>query len=259
MFHIPLKAKKKVGEIREDDNRYLKRNWRRIELSLMNNLNLPESSESRKRAHERLIAQLLTRASLIFPTEEIDKEVFLSDLIVQYKENKTFSSNLNCKWGRINDPVGLLESLKDKPWEFIGVKKFYDFYMHRKNMKRLEKEERRELNRLIREGIKEQRRLSKENKKKYSSWDEPLRKQLEQELNDYGKKYGVRSYIEHLKNWKNEWFEIKGIIGVFDEYATYTCSYTELKRELKEMIRDSVRYPEELKEIQEEMEYLMGD
>ena len=126
-------------------------------------------------------------------------------------------------------------------------------------MKKLEKEERRELSRLIREGMKKSRKQRKENKQKYSSWDEPLREKLEQELNDYGKKYGVKSYIEHLKNWKNEWFEIKGIIGIFDEYAVYNCSYTEMKRELKEMIRDSVRYPEELKEIQEKIEYLMGN
>ncbi len=121
-----------------------------------------------------------------------------------------------------------------------------------------EKDEWRKIRRPIR-GRRKSREERKENGKKHSSWDEPLREKLERELNEYGNKFDVKSSIEHLKNWKNERFEIKAIIGVFTEYAVYTCSYEKMKRELELMIRASRRYPGELKEIQEEMDYMMGD
>ena len=230
---------------------------------MMINLILPELSEERKKAHERLIAQLMTRVSLPLPTEEKDKEEFLSEVIIPYKEDKSLALNFSCKWGKIDDPVGLLEVLKEQPWDFDGVKKFFDFYSWRREAIRKEKEELRKLKELYRKEMEERKRTRKqrrkENKEKYRSYDEPLCKQLEQELNDYGRKYGVRSDIEFLKNWKGEWFEIKAYIGVFHEYAVYTCSYEEMKRELKELIRDSRRYPEKLKEVQEDMDYLMGD
>ena len=117
--------------------------------------------------------------------------------------------------------------------------------------------DRKRSHRLLRGGIRRSRKERKVTKKKYSSWDEPLREKLEQELNDYGMKFGVRTYIEHLKNWNNEWFEIKATIGVFDEYAVYTCSYSQMKSELESMIRASCRYPQELEKIQVEMAYLM--
>lgn len=101
----------------------------------MNDLVLPESSKERKEAHERIIAQLLTRALLLFPTEEIDKEVFLSKLKEQYQKYEMFSQGLVCKWGEINQPVKLLKNLKDEPWEFEGVKKFYDYYVHKRRLK----------------------------------------------------------------------------------------------------------------------------
>lgn len=228
----------------------------------MNNLILPESSKDREKAHERLVAQLMTRVSLPFPTEKISKEEFLSEVIVPYQEDRSLSRNFSCKWGKIDGPVGLLESLKDESWDFDGVKKFFDFYTWRREIIREEKEELRKLKEAYKKEMEERKRTRKkrrkENKEKYRSYDDPLCKQLEQELNDYGRKYGVRSDIEYLKNWKGEWFEIKAYIGVFHEYAVYTCSYEEMKRELKILVKESLKHPELLKEVNEEWDYIFS-
>jgi len=228
----------------------------------MKDLILPESREERKEAYERLIAQLMTRVSLTFPEEEIDKEEFLSEVIVPYEEDKSLSRNFSCKWGTIDEPVVLPESLKDEIWDFDGVKKFFDFYTWRREIIRKEKEEIRKQKEIYKKEMEERRitrkQRRKENKEKYRSYDEPLCKQLEQELNNYGRKFGVRSDLEYLKNWKGEWFEIKAYIGVFHEYAVYTCSYEEMKRELKTLVRESLKHPELLKEINEEWDYFLA-
>ena len=99
----------------------------------MNNLVLPESSEERKEASERIIAQLMTRALLLFPTEEIEKETFLKGMREQYKRNERLAQGHVCKWGKIDNPIRFLKNLKSKLWEFEGVKNFYDDYFSKMN------------------------------------------------------------------------------------------------------------------------------
>ena len=51
----------------------------------------------------------------------------------QYKRNERLSQGHNCRWGRITNPNRFLKSLKNKPWEFEGVKSFYDEYFSKMN------------------------------------------------------------------------------------------------------------------------------
>ncbi len=104
----------------------------------MKNLILPESSVERQEAYERILAQLLAKALLIFPTEEIDRELFLSMLREQYKNHERLSQSFNCKWGKINNPAKFIKNLKDKYWEYEGVQKHYNEFFQKLNSDDLE-------------------------------------------------------------------------------------------------------------------------
>ena len=229
----------------------------------MSNLNLPESEEERKKAYERIIAQLMTRVFTPFPDTEIDKKEFLSELVKHYKEDKRLYHNCSCKWGRIVDPAKFLETLKNESWEFEGVKRFFNTYSWKREIRKKEKEivlkQKKEHKKRLEE-LKRTRKLRrKEYKEKNRSYDEALCIKLEQELNEYGKQYGVRTDLDYLKNWKGKWFEIYGHIGVFFEYAVYTCSYEEMKDELKWLVRENQKHPKLLQEINEEREYWLSE
>ena len=102
----------------------------------MNSLQFPKSNVERKKAYERVVAQLLSKTEMAFPKKITNKDIFLSELILHINSKKDKFSRIQCKWGLINDPVLLLEHLKDKNWEIEGVQQFFQHYDKRRKEKK---------------------------------------------------------------------------------------------------------------------------
>ena len=173
---------------------------------------------------------------LYLPKAIEDKEEFL-DKVIDRCEEKGFTKKFQCKWGWVKRPIEFLESMKEEEWEIEGVKEFYKFYKSKKGIR------------------------SKKVKEMYKALNLPSRKEvweigkeIERELNEYGKKWKIESYLIEIVYWASSGYEIKIGIGPFVEWFEWKGSKEELTEYLKGLVKECLNYPEELKEMWEEME-----
>lgn len=164
---------------------------------LMNKLYLPQKQNHKQQAYERIIAQIMGKIKLNFPKEIKDKEQFLNEVISKCEE-KGFTKKFQCKWGWVKRPIEFLESMKEEEWEIEGVKEFYRFYKSKKGIRSKKVKER-------------YKALKLPSRKKV--WE--IGKEIERELNEYGKKWEIESYLIEIVYWASSGYEIKIGIGPF--------------------------------------------
>ncbi|MHA1420081.1 MAG: hypothetical protein ACTSVO_00775 [Candidatus Heimdallarchaeaceae archaeon] len=205
----------------------------------MSKLRLPSKTSKRQQAFERIIAQFLFKLKLKFPKHITDKRIFLSLIISEYIKQQ-LPTRFPCRWGVIRKPVTFLEELGDDAWSLAGVKDFLKFY-----------HKRREVNRAHNRRRAEKWFKGAKTPSKSETWE--IGKNIERDLNEYGKKWDIECYVDEIVAWSAEGFTIKIIIGPFTEIFSWSGTKEELLAYLKELVKDCLNHPEEMKEYREEM------
>lgn len=201
---------------------------------------MPGKSTKKQQAYERIIAQMMDKTKLGFPGAIKDKEEFLEAVIKRCRKTG-FEKKFKCKWGWVKKPIEFLENIKEEEWTIEGVKEFYMFYKSRRATRQKHSKMR------VEEWIKP---LNLPSKKKV--WE--IGKEIERELNEYGKKWNIESYLIEIVYWASSGYEIKIGIGPFVEWFRWKGSKEGLTEYLKELVKECLNYPEELEEMWEEIE-----
>lgn len=186
----------------------------------MSELHLPIKGLKRKQAYERIIAQIMDKIKLNFPKEIEEKEQFL-DKVIDRCEERGFTKKFKCRWGWVKRPIEFLESMKEEEWEIEGVKEFYKFYKSKKGIR----------SKKVKEMYKA---LKLPSRKKV--WE--IGKEIERELNEYGKKWNIESYLIEIVYWASSGYEIKIGIGPFVEWFGWKGSKEELTEYLKGLVKE---------------------
>ena len=150
----------------------------------MTKLVLPQKQKKKQQAYERIIAQIMDKTRLGFHGKINDKEEFLQ-VIIKRCNKVGFEKKFKCKWGWISNPINFLESLNDEDWEIAGVREFYRFYQSKRALRKKKSREYYE---------KYIKPLNLPNKKEV--W--AIGKEIERELNEYGKKWRISSDLKGI-------------------------------------------------------------
>ncbi len=194
----------------------------------MTKLVLPQKQKKKQQAYERIIAQIMDKTRLDFPSKINGKQQFLQAIIKRCEKTR-FDKKFQCKWGWISNPIDFLEDLNDEDWEIAGVKEFYRFYQS----KRAERKQ------------KHKRYYEKYIKpfnlpKKQRAW--AIGKEIEQELNEYGKQWGISSWLDEIIFYSNLESDfdilIKMQIGPFTEFSRLQGTKEEVIDCLKGLVKE---------------------
>lgn len=189
----------------------------------MTKLQLPKSEIKRKKAYGRIIAEIMDKTRLSFPKKIKEKEEFIQ-AVIERCNTVGFNEKLPCKWGLISNPIIFLEGLNEEDWEIEGVKEFHKFYQTR----RAEKREKHK--RFYEKNIKPLNLP-----KKSRAWE--IGKEIEQELNEYGKQWRISCWLKEIlfySNLESDFHILIEIdIGPFTEFSELRGTKEEVVEYLK--------------------------
>jgi hypothetical protein len=207
----------------------------------MTNLVLPQKQTKKQQAYERINVQIMDKTRLGFPGKINDKDEFIQTVIKRCNK-VVFDKKFQCKWGWISNPITFLESLNDDDWEIEGVREFYKFYLSKKA------ERKKKRKRYYEKYIKPFNLP-----KKREAWE--IGKEIERELNEYGKKWRISCWLDEIIFYSNLESDfhilIKIQIGPFTEFSELRGTKEEVIDFLKGLVKECLNYPEELQEMWE--------
>ena len=193
----------------------------------MTKLVLPEKQKKKQQAYERIIAQIMDKTRLGFPGKIEDKEEFIQ-AVIKSCNKVDFGKKFQCKWGWISNPINFLENLNDEDWEIAGVREFYRFYQSKRA-------ERKQKQKRYYETYIKPFNLPK----KQRAWE--IGKEIEQELNEYGKQWGISCWLDEIIFFSNLESDfdiiIKMEIGSFTEISRLRGTKEEVIDCLKGLVK----------------------